>query len=94
VPGNFPGPEPRREDDVLAEVRDLVEAMREKMFGGAGGGGANGGAAPRRSIGPWPFVLIAAVLYLGSGFFIVAPDQRGVILRFGQVVRQVGPGPG
>ena len=94
MPGNYQGPPPRRGDDVLAEVTDLVEAMREKMFGGSGGGGANGGSAPRRSISPWPFVAIALALYLGSGFFIVAPDQRGVVLRFGKVVREVGPGPG
>jgi membrane protease subunit HflK len=95
VPGNNQGPSPHRDDDVLAEVRDLVEAMRDKMFGGSGDrGGANGGSAPRRSISPWPFVVIGLALYLGSGFFIVAPDQRGVVLRFGQVVREVGPGPG
>lgn len=94
MPGNYQGPPPHREDDVLAEVRDLVEAMRDKMFGGSGGAGGNGAGAPRRSIGPWPFVVIGLALYLGSGFFIVAPDQRGVVLRFGQVVREVGPGPG
>jgi membrane protease subunit HflK len=92
VPGNHHA-SPRRDDDLLAEVRDLVEAMREKMFGGPGGGGANG-ATPRRSLSPWPFVVIGLVLYLGSGFYIVAPDQRGVVLRFGQVVREAGPGPG
>jgi membrane protease subunit HflK len=100
VPDNRPGQPPRRDDDDLdvhAEVRDLVEAMREKMFGGTGGGGGGGrasGARPLPSISPWPIVLIALALYLGSGFFIVAPDQRGVVLRFGQVVREVGPGPG
>lgn len=93
VPGNYQGPPPRRDDDVLAEVRDLVEAMREKMFGGQGGGGGNGSAAPRRAISPWPILLVVLALYLGSGFFIVAPDQRGVVLRFGEVVRDVGPGP-
>lgn len=92
VPGNYEGP-PRRDDDVLAEVRDLVEAMREKMFGGAGSQGGSG-RAPGKAISPWPFITIGLVLYLGSGFFIVAPDQRGVVLRFGQVVRDVGPGPG
>jgi membrane protease subunit HflK len=92
VPGNYNGPQ-RREDDVLAEVRDLVEAMREKMFGG-GGGDAGGRAPGGRIFSPWPFLAIALVLYLGSGFFIVAPDQRGVVLRFGKVVRDVGPGPG
>jgi membrane protease subunit HflK len=97
VPDNRQGQPPRRDDDVHAEVRDLVEAMREKMFGGPGGGGGGGrvgGGMTLPSISPWPIVLIGIVLYFGSGFFIVAPDQRGVVLRFGQVVREVGPGPG
>lgn len=90
MPGGYNGP--RREDDVLAEVRDLVEAMREKMFGAGGGDGTTRGGSGK-SVSPWPFVAIALLLYLGSGFFIVAPDQRGVVLRFGKVVREVGPGP-
>ena len=91
VPDGYQGP--RRDDDVLAEVRDLVEAMREKMFGAGGGDGSGRARGSGKSVSPWPFVVIALVLYLGSGFFIVAPDQRGVVLRFGQVVREVGPGP-
>jgi len=92
VPDNYGNGPPRREDDLLAEVRGLVEAMREKMFGGSGGA-AGGRASGRKGLSPWIFVVIALVLYLGSGLFIVAPDQRGVVLRFGQVVRDVGPGP-
>ncbi|MEW6272838.1 MAG: FtsH protease activity modulator HflK [Thermodesulfobacteriota bacterium] len=81
----------RRDDDVFAEVRDLVEAMRAKMRGAGGGDGAR---PPGRALSPWPFVAIGLALYLASGFFIVAPDQRGIVLRFGEVVREVGPGPG
>lgn len=92
MPDNYGNGPPRREDDLLAEVRGLVEAMREKMFGGSGGA-AGGRASGRKGLSPWIFVVIALVLYLGSGLFIVAPDQRGVVLRFGQVVRDVGPGP-
>jgi membrane protease subunit HflK len=91
MPSDWRGGPPRREDDVFGEVRDLVEAMRAKM---RGGGGGNGARQPGRSISPWPFVAVGLALYLASGFFIVAPDQRGIILRFGQVVREVGPGPG
>ncbi len=32
-------------------------------------------------------------LWLLSGIFIVEPDEEGVVLRFGQYVRTVGPGP-
>ena len=34
--------------------------------------------------------LVAA--YLGSGFYVVATDQRGVVRRFGAVAEHVGPG--
>ena len=34
------------------------------------------------------------MLYVLSGIFIVAPDERGVVLRFGRVVREADPGPG
>lgn len=71
------------EEDPLRELREVVEGFR-KRFGGGDGGGA---------ISPWPFVAIALVLWLASGIFIVGPDQRGIVLRFGEAVREVGPGP-
>ncbi|MEC7030576.1 MAG: FtsH protease activity modulator HflK [Pseudomonadota bacterium] len=40
-----------------------------------------------------PFIIIIAVLFLASGFFIVGPAERAVIVRFGKVHREVGPGP-
>lgn len=36
--------------------------------------------------------LICTSLWLLTGFFSIEADQQGVILRFGQFVRQVGPG--
>ena len=38
-------------------------------------------------------VLIPLVLWALSGIFIVAPDEEGVILRFGKYDRTVEPGP-
>ncbi|CAK7002399.1 MAG: Modulator of FtsH protease HflK [Desulfovibrio sp.] len=38
-------------------------------------------------------ILIALVLWGVSGFFIVAPEEEGVILRFGEYNRSVGAGP-
>lgn len=89
------GNDPRRRapEDILGEVRDLFERVRERLSAG-GGTPAGGHGAGGRRLSPWPFLLIALVLYLGSGVFIVAPDQRGVVLRFGAVARDVGPGPG
>jgi membrane protease subunit HflK len=37
--------------------------------------------------------LIAVALWGASGIFFVQPDELGVVLRFGAVVREVPPGP-
>jgi membrane protease subunit HflK len=38
-------------------------------------------------------IVVAALVLLGiSGFFRVEPDELGVVLRFGQFVREVPPG--
>jgi len=43
---------------------------------------------------PWPILAIGLVVYALTGIYIVAPDERAVVLRFGAVVREQGPGPG
>jgi membrane protease subunit HflK len=43
---------------------------------------------------PALIAVIALLLYALSGIFIVAPDERGIVLRFGRVVREAEPGPG
>jgi membrane protease subunit HflK len=38
-------------------------------------------------------VLVLIGLWLLSGVYIVGPDEKGVVQRFGKVVRMTGPGP-
>ena len=45
-------------------------------------------------VSPWLIVVVILVVYAGTGIYIVAPDERGIVLRFGQVVREADPGPG
>jgi membrane protease subunit HflK len=40
-----------------------------------------------------PLLVIGCLGLLASGFFIVSPPEQAVVLRFGKVVRVVGPGP-
>jgi membrane protease subunit HflK len=56
-----------------------------------------GGVFPRplkRGARYWILITLAALLgaYLASGFYVVGPDQRAVVRRFGAVAEQVGPG--
>lgn len=38
-------------------------------------------------------LVVLAIILVWQGAFIVAPDEEGVVKRFGDVVRTVGPGP-
>lgn len=38
-------------------------------------------------------VIVASLLFIASGFFIVAPAEQAIVLRFGEVYRVAGPGP-
>jgi membrane protease subunit HflK len=61
----------------------LLEPLRG-LFGGAGGGNAG--------IARWVGVVFVLWLLFNS-FVLVTEQQRGVVLRFGQVVRVLQPGP-
>jgi len=77
------GPSRRPPQDPLGQLIDISDKLRERL-GQAGRG---------RRISPWPVLGLAVLLWLLSGIYIVAPDQRGVVLRFGRVVAQTDPGP-
>jgi modulator of FtsH protease HflK len=72
--------------DPLAELGRLWDRLRERFGGGGGGGGGS-------RFGPWVIAAVLLVLYALTGLYIVSPDERGVVLRFGRFVRETGPGP-
>ncbi len=67
----------RESDDALSNLREFGRQWRGFFD----------------SIGPGLLVLALLAAYLASGIFIVAPDERAVVLRFGKAVREAGPGP-
>ena len=38
-------------------------------------------------------IAILAIMWLATGIYIVAPDEKGVVMRFGKWVSTTGPGP-
>jgi len=38
-------------------------------------------------------IILAIVVWLGTGIFIIDPEEQGIIKRFGVVTELVGPGP-
>src|SRR4051812_34214059 len=73
-----PGPTPPDLEEILRRGQDKLR--RVLPGGNLGGRGFS------------LLVLGALVLWGFSGFFRVDPDELGVVLRFGQVVREVQPG--
>ena len=81
------------------DLEELLRKLNEKvaaMMGGKGNGGkpaGSGGTAKGFGGGIGLIAAIAALIWLGSGFYIVDASQRGVVLRFGKLVETTQPGP-
>lgn len=76
--GGGGGPTPPDLEEMLRKGQDRFKKM---MPGGVGGGR-----------GLLLVIGALALIWLATGFFRVDPEQRGVVLRFGEYVRTVGPG--
>ncbi|MBI1284888.1 MAG: FtsH protease activity modulator HflK [Thiobacillus sp.] len=83
----------------LDEIWKRLNERLKSLFGGKGGGdnGSNGGASPGGMPGGGSLlgllVILLALVWVASGFYIVDTGQRGVVLRFGQYSETTEPGP-
>jgi len=82
----------------LDELWRNFNSRLSRLLGGRGGkgdeGGGGGGPSPRMIGGGAGLVIgLFAVIWLGSGFYIVNEGQEGVVLRFGRFVETTQPGP-
>ncbi|WP_295438604.1 FtsH protease activity modulator HflK [uncultured Thiodictyon sp.] len=92
-------------DQGPPDLDEVVRKLQEKLgglFGGnksggnggsGGGGGFNlpGGALAARTVAIIVGVLVLA--WLATGLYIVAPAERGVVMRFGKYLDTTDPGP-
>jgi membrane protease subunit HflK len=79
---------------------DLEQVMRNITKKVEGLFGKFSGKTPNQSNGTGGFgggigliVIIVALIWIASGFYIVDASQRGVVLRFGKYVEATQPGP-
>ncbi len=87
--GNNGGPPDLEE--LLRKINQKVAAL----FGGKGTGGNTPGGTPMKNFGGGLGLIagIVALIWIGSGFYIVDASQRGVVLRFGKQVETTEAGP-
>lgn len=80
------------------DLEELLRKLNQKvaaLMGGKGDSGNASGGAPMKGFGGGIGLIaaIAALIWVGSGFYIVDASQRGVVLRFGKQVEMTQPGP-
>jgi len=78
---------------------DLDEMMRQfsrklnNLFGKRGPSGQPQPSSSGQSMPIGPIIGLVALIWLGSGFYIVDEGSRGLVLRFGKHVETTMPGP-
>ena len=86
-----------RGDKSPPDIDEVIQKMQRKLgglFGGGGGSstsednGSNGG-----SMGFGIILLVAFLVWILSGIYIIDPAEKGVVLRFGQYHDITEPGP-
>lgn len=89
--GNRKNTEQQGPPDLDEVVRKLQQRLRG-LFGGKGPGAGGGEVKPSR-FGLGALALIALIIWLLSGIYIIDPAERGVVQRFGKYVATTLPGP-
>lgn len=80
------------------DLEELLRKLNDKisnLMGGKGGPQKPGGSAAKQGFGGGITLIVAiiALVWLGSGFYIVDASQRGVVLRFGKKIEITEAGP-
>ena len=87
-------------EELWRDFNRRLSGLFGNKGGGDGGGGGGGDAGNRMpSISPRQFgggigivLVLVAVVWLGSSFYIVDASQRGVVLQFGRFKEATDPG--
>jgi len=81
--------------DLEAVLRDLNKKISDFLGRKNSGAGGGGGGMSNNQLGGGIglIVIVIALIWIGSGFYIVDASQRGVVLRFGKYVEATQAGP-
>lgn len=87
----------RKKEQSPPDLDEVVRSLQNKLGGLFGGGspkkgGSEGAGGPSGS-GFVVLGVVAALIWLGSGIYIVDEGNRGVVLRFGKYHESTMPGP-
>ena len=86
------GPLPGAESGTVSSLDDFLRRSRGRFGGGGAGGGF--GSSPDRSVYAWALLGLVALWLLFTSVHSIAPEQRGVVTRFGRYSHTLPPGVG
>lgn len=94
-PGGGRGRGPSGEPDLEDLIRQLQDRLKGLFGGGKGSNGSGGGGKGGKAGGIGIGAILAVIVLAWVGFtswYVVAPQENGVVLRFGEYARTTGPG--
>ncbi len=76
------------------ELEEVIKDFKNKFNSRFGGGSSGKGGVSKAARGSFKyFVILAVLLWLLSGIYIVDPAEKGVVLRFGAYQNTTSQGP-
>ena len=76
------------------ELEEVIKDFKNKFNTRFGGGSSGKGGVSKAAKGSFKyFIILAVLLWLLSGIYIIDPAERGVILRFGAFQNSTSQGP-
>ncbi len=76
----------------VTSLDDFLKKSRGRFGGGGPGGGFGFGGRPNGSLFLWIAIAVAAVWLLFTTMHRIAPEERGVVTRFGRYSHTISPG--
>ncbi len=83
----------RNDKNGPPDIDEVMRKMQSKLSGVFGGGGSGSTSGGGGSTGVSLILLVAFIVWMLSGIYIVDPAERGVVLRFGAFQEVTDSGP-
>ena len=87
-------PKRRNRPDPVSSLDEFLQRSRGRFGGGGSGGDLGFGGGPSGSLIFWAVVAVASLWLLVTVFHRIAPEERGVVTRFGRYSHTLSPGVG
>lgn len=97
--GNNKDPWGNKNDQGPPDLDEVFKGFQDKLnslFGGKGnnnGSGNSSNGSGELPVKPTTIAIILLILWLVSGFYIIAPAEKGVVTQFGRYVSTASSGP-